>query len=129
MDEVIYLITSQFQLFLLVIVRTSGIFVFSPFFSSQNVPNIAKIGLTLSRSILVSMTLTNTLDFSNTTLLIVVFKELIVGVIIGYISYAFFTAFYVMGQILDMKIGFGMVNVIDPQNKVQIPLMGNFYYI
>ncbi|NLK45015.1 MAG: flagellar type III secretion system protein FliR, partial [Tissierellia bacterium] len=35
----------------------------------------------------------------------------------------------VMGQIIDMKIGFGMANVIDPQNRVQIPLMGNFYYI
>ena len=34
-----------------------------------------------------------------------------------------------MGQIIDMKIGFGMVNVIDPQHRVQVPLMGNFYYI
>ena len=34
-----------------------------------------------------------------------------------------------MGQIIDMKIGFGMANVIDPQNRVQIPLLGNFYYI
>ena len=34
-----------------------------------------------------------------------------------------------MGQIVDMNIGFGMVNVIDPQNRIQVPLMGNFYYI
>lgn len=34
-----------------------------------------------------------------------------------------------MGQLIDMKIGFGMVNVMDPQHKVQVPLMGNFYYI
>ena len=31
-----------------------------------------------------------------------------------------------MGQIVDMKIGFGMVNVMDPQHKVQVPVMGNF---
>ena len=34
-----------------------------------------------------------------------------------------------MGQIIDMKIGFGMVNVVDPQHRIQVPVMGNFYYI
>jgi len=129
MEEIIDLIFNQFQLFLLVVVRTSGIFVFSPFFSSQNVPNVAKIGLTLSISIIISMTLTSPVDYSILPLTIVIFKELLVGIIIGFISYAFFSAFYVMGQIIDMKIGFGMANVIDPQNRIQIPLMGNFYYI
>ena len=80
-------------------------------------------------SILISLTLSNPIDLKLLPLIIVIFKELLVGIIIGYISYAFFSAFYVMGQIIDMKIGFGMANVIDPQNRVQIPLMGNFYYI
>lgn len=129
MGDIISLITNQFQLFLLVLVRTSGIFIFSPFFSSQNVPSIAKIGLTLAISILISMTITSPVDYSLLPLALVIFKELLVGIIIGFISYAFFSAFYVMGQIIDMKIGFGMANVIDPQNRVQIPLLGNFYYI
>lgn len=129
MGDIISLITNQFQLFLLVLVRTSGIFIFSPFFSSQNVPSIAKIGLTLGISILISMTITSPVDYSLLPLALVIFKELLVGIIIGFISYAFFSAFYVMGQIIDMKIGFGMANVIDPQNRVQIPLLGNFYYI
>jgi len=129
MEEIINLVINQFQLFLLVMIRTSGIFIFSPFFSSQNIPNIAKIGLTMAISILISLTLSNPIDLKLLPLIIVIFKELLVGIIIGYISYAFFSAFYVMGQIIDMKIGFGMANVIDPQNRVQIPLMGNFYYI
>ncbi len=129
MDAVMELIFSKYQLFLLVMVRTSGIFIFSPFFSSQNIPNIMKIGLSFSVSLLITSTLSISPDFSNEILILLILKELMVGVIIGFISYAFFSAFYVMGQIVDMKIGFGMANVIDPQNRIQVPLMGNFYYI
>jgi len=129
MDDIVNLLLNHFQLFLLVMVRTSGIFVFSPFFSSQNVPNTAKIGLTLAISLFITLMLKNTVNYDLLPLTIVIFKELLVGIIIGFISYAFFSAFYVLGQIIDMHIGLGMANVIDPQNRIQIPLMGNFYYI
>lgn len=123
------LIFSKYQLFLLVMIRTSGIFIFSPFFSSQNIPNTMKVGLSFSVSLLITSALSISPDLSNEIFLLLIIKELMVGIIIGFISYAFFSAFYVMGQIIDMKIGFGMANVIDPQNRIQVPLMGNFYYI
>lgn len=129
MDSIMDLIFGQYQIFLLVMVRTSGIFIFSPFFSSQNIPNTMKVGLTFSLSLLITNIIPSVADLTNEILVAVIFKELMVGLIIGFISYAFFSAFYVMGQIIDMKIGFGMVNVVDPQNKSQVPLMGNFYYI
>lgn len=129
MEEILNIFLGRYDLLLLIFIRTSGIFIFSPFFSSQNIPNMMKIGLTISISFLISSALPLSADLSNEVLLIVIIKELMVGIIIGFISYAFFTAFYVMGQIIDMKIGFGMVNVMDPQNRVQVPLMGNFYYI
>lgn len=129
MNEILDLIFNQYEIFILVMIRTSGIFIFSPFFSSQNIPNIMKIGLSLSVSLLITSAMPATKDLSNEILLFLIFKELMIGVIIGFISYIYFTAFYVMGQIIDMKIGFGMANVVDPQNRVQVPLMGNFYYI
>ena len=129
LDSILDLIFGQYQIFLLVMIRASGIFIFSPFFSSQNIPNTMKIGLTFSISLLITSILPFVPTLSNETLVLIIFKELMVGVIIGFISYSFFSAFYVMGQIIDMNIGFGMVNVVDPQNKVQVPLMGNFYYI
>lgn len=120
----------KYELFLLVLVRVSGIFVLSPFFSSQNVPNTIKVGFSFVLSLLVSNILdVSKISFSETGYFILVIKELMVGLIIGFICYAFFTSFYVLGQIVDMEIGFGMVNVIDPQNRVQVPVMGNFYYI
>ena len=129
MEEIIDIILNHYQLFLLIFVRVSGIFIFSPFFSSQNVPNIMKIGLSFSLALLISISMPMAPDLGNQILLLIIIKELMVGVIIGFISYVFMSAFYVLGQVVDMKIGFGMANVVDPQNKVQVPLMGNFYYI
>jgi flagellar biosynthetic protein FliR len=127
MENIFELLFNRYELFLLVLVRTSGIFIISPFFSSQNVPNILKIGLSFILSILTTLVLD--INFVYTNFVLLIFKELMIGLIIGFIGYAFFSTFYVMGQIIDMKIGFGMINVIDPQHKIQVPLMGNFYYI
>ncbi|MEY8303179.1 flagellar biosynthetic protein FliR [Anaerosalibacter bizertensis] len=130
MNDILNILTGRYELFLLVFVRVSGIFLFSPLFSSQNVPNKLKLSFSFIFSLLLTSNFkvgsVGELDGSFTLLII---KELMVGIIIGYISYAFFSVFYILGQIVDMEIGFGMVNVIDPQNKVQIPVMGNFYYI
>lgn len=119
----------KYELFLLVLVRTSGIFLISPFFSSQNVPNIMKIGFSIILSVLITLILDVKVDYTDITFISIIIKELMVGFVIGFISYAFFSTFYVMGQIIDMKIGFGIINVMDPQHRVQVPLMGNFYYI
>lgn len=129
MGNIIELLFNRYELFLLVLIRTSGIFLISPFFSSQNIPNTMKIGFSFIVSLLLTVTLDIPMNLAENTFVIMVIRELMLGLIIGYISYAFFSTFYVMGQIIDMKIGFGMVNVIDPQHKVQVPLMGNFYYI
>lgn len=129
MDYIFKSLFSKYELFLLVLTRVSGIFIISPFFSAQNIPNILKIGFSFILSILISLTLDINITLEGTTFVATIAKELMVGLIIGFISYMFFTVFYIMGQLIDMKIGFGMVNVMDPQHKVQVPLMGNFYYI
>ena len=56
-------------------------------------------------------------------------KEFMVGLMLGYISYFITTAIYIAGQMIDMHIGFGMVNVFDPVTNIQIPITSNVYYI
>lgn len=129
MNTLIEAIVNKYELFLIVFVRCSGIFLISPFFSAQNVPSRFKVGLSLFLSIILTSTLQISILELETPMIVLIFKELLVGAVIGFISYIFFSSFYVMGQIIDMNIGFGMVNVVDPQNRIQVPLMGNFYYI
>lgn len=124
MDEVFNLLLNQFEIFLLVFVRTSGIFIVSPFFSTQNTPNTLRVGFAFILSVLLALSLDFDSSIVENGYILLIFKELVVGMIIGFISYSFFSTFYIMGQIVDMKIGFGMVHVIDPQHRVQVPLMG-----
>jgi len=129
MENLYDIIFSKYELFLLIFVRATGLFIISPIFSKESVPSVIKIGFAFLFSIL----LINVIDYevvdTNGVLVILIINELLVGLIIGFISYIFFTALYLTGQIVSMQIGFGMVNVMDPQSNVQIPVMGNFYYI
>jgi len=119
----------------LLFVRMTGFFMVAPIFGRRNVPVIAKIGF----SIFLTVILYNITD---TSYLIkednkdniyyyafLLFKEIVVGLILGFASFAMFTAIYVAGQLIDMQIGFGVVNVIDPVSSIQVPVTSNFYFI
>lgn len=130
MDSILTNILEQYELFLLILVRVTGIFIISPFFSRTNIPPTMKVGF----AFLVSLILLNTINsntgaIESTNLVILIFLELSIGFIFGFMAYLFFTSLYLAGQIVDMKIGFSMVNVLDPQSNTQIPIMGNFYHI
>jgi flagellar biosynthetic protein FliR len=122
----------RLDLFLLVIVRMTSLFVISPIFGRQNLPTAFKIGFAVMCSIiLVNVIQLPDLAYANNIILfaILVVKEFAVGLIIGFISYLIFTAIYLAGQIIDTQIGFGIVNVLDPISNIQIPITANLYYI
>jgi len=56
-------------------------------------------------------------------------KEFITGITIGYGAFLLFSSLYLAGEIIDMEMGFGIVNVLDVQSNTQVPLMGNYFYI
>ncbi|MBS4536036.1 flagellar type III secretion system protein FliR [Clostridium sp. D2Q-14] len=124
-------IFSKYQIFLLVFIRMTGIFIITPIFSRTNIPTILKVSLSLIISIITFTTIgeQDLIIEGNIHLMILIFKELTIGLIIGFISYLFFVSLIIAGQIIDTQIGFGMANVFDPQHNTQVPITGNFYYI
>ncbi|MCG4585694.1 flagellar biosynthetic protein FliR, partial [Anaerosalibacter bizertensis] len=54
MNDILNILTGRYELFLLVFVRVSGIFLFSPLFSSQNVPNKLKLSFSFIFSLLLT---------------------------------------------------------------------------
>ncbi len=126
------ILQSGIEIFLLVFVRMTGLFVIAPIFGRRNVPTYLKIGFAFFLAlILVSTTSLNVPDYNATIIgfILIVFKEFMVGIVLGYVSYLIFTAIYIAGQIIDMQIGFGMVNVLDPVSNIQVPVTSNFYFI
>lgn len=128
MDYLLSKLNSEATLFLLVFVRISGIFIMCPVFGRKNVPAYFKIGfsLLLSYAIIGFHDLPQGIVINNfTEMAFYVIKELLVGLIIGYITSLFFSTLLLAGQIIDAQIGFGIASVFDPQNNIQVPLVGN----
>lgn len=114
--------------FLLVFMRMTGLFVLSPVFGRRNVPAYLKIGM----SFMMALVLLNTIPLkgmdiaSNIWLYVwILFKEMLIGLAMGYITTLAFSAILIAGQIMDFQIGFGMVNAFDPVNEVAVPIVGN----
>lgn len=126
------LLQNQVGFFLLIFVRITGIFIMAPIFGSKNVNKFIKVGLALIITyILFPLAFNSTTAIPEHLLpyLFIVLGELIVGLIIGFVSSMVFSAIQMSGQLLDTQIGFGVINIIDPQSGGQVPLIGNFKHI
>ncbi len=120
------------DVFLLIFVRMTGLFVVSPIFGRQNIPVYFKVGFSFLTAILISYTIPAPELAAYNSMVAFIFliaKEFLVGLVLGYISYLIITALYLAGQMIDMHIGFGMVSVFDPMSNIQIPVTANFYFI
>ena len=56
-------------------------------------------------------------------------NELLVGLVMGVSMVFIFAAIQYAGQIIDFQMGFAIVNLIDPTQDVQIPVMGFFHFL
>ena len=120
------------DILLLVFVRFLGLFVTSPVFGGRNVPNYSKIGFSLIIStLLLSVKQNITVSYDNHVIgyALLIMKELIIGMLLGFVVYLILSVFYLAGQLIDYQIGFTMVSVMDPLSQIQVPVTGNFYYL
>ncbi len=121
----------QIAIFTLIFVRMGALFVITPIFGRREMPSYMKVSFAFFVAIIVLPSMTGVhLEYSNMIEFTgMVLKEFLVGIIMGYVSFVVFASLYVSGQVMDMQIGFGMVNVLDPLMGSQVPLVGNFFYI
>jgi len=123
---------NQIGIFLLIFARITGIFTSAPIFGSHNIPVQLKAALSLLCTALVIPLLIDsqlTPVSSMLVYLLIVISEFVLGLLLGFAASLIFTAVQMAGHLLDMQIGFGIVNIFDPQSGQQVPLIGNFKYI
>lgn len=130
--SIVDIVMGHVSLFLVILTRISGMLLASPIFGSRNIPKVTKIGFSLLLSLIVLPLLaSSTINIPQTlgSYAFLIIGELLFGLTIGFAISLIFYAVQMTGNLLDMKIGFGVVNVIDPQAGHQVPLIGNFKYI
>lgn len=121
---------TQVDVFLLVFTRIIALLTIVPIFSDKNVPEIAKAGLAFIISIIVVysnplMEINYNASIMSYGFLVV--KEIIVGLIIGFVVYMMFQVFFFVGQLVSMASGLSMSNMFDPTIGQQVPTLGVLY--
>ncbi|NOY60342.1 MAG: flagellar biosynthetic protein FliR [Calditrichaeota bacterium] len=120
---------NEIVLFLLVFARISAALAVFPILGSNSVPLYTKIGLGLFLSFLIMPVVANTTLPQHLATAVIIFnvgKEVIVGLLMGFISTLLFAGIEIAGTLAGMQMGFGIVNVIDPQTQRQVSIISQF---
>ncbi len=121
-----------FKVFLLVLVRISGLIVAAPVLGSRNFPVMGKIGLTGLTAMVVTPTiaaLDQTLPDGTLAFGALALGELVIGLMIGFVMTLLFAAIQIGGQIMDMQSGFALINVFNPAFETQFPVFGFVLFV
>ena len=108
---------TELQIYLLIIIRLSSIFLTAPLFGSRNIPDMVKIAFSFIVAFLIfpaASKMAGPLPQDIFSFGLLAIQQVITGVIIGFAAYMLFAAIQLSGQIIDLQMGFGIVNVIDP---------------
>jgi len=115
--------------FLLGLVRASGLMVTAPLFQSRSIPAQAKALFAGALALTVAPYIQSDLDleaFSYWMAIVTLIQEMIVGLIMGLMVNLTMYALQLAGYFFDVPMGFGMINVLDPQSGTEMPLLGQF---
>lgn len=126
------LLQDHAAVFLLMLTRCSGIFLIAPFFGSLNIPIMVRAATAFMFAVVLFPVVDGPgpVDAPTSVLMytVAVLKELFIGWLIGFVAYVCFSAIHMAGKVMDMQVGFAVVNVMDPTSGQQIPLIGSFLY-
>ena len=123
----------QVLAFVLVVARLSGLFLLAPVFSSKQIPGRIKVMslLVLALTMVPVVATGNTAEIpdSGIALALLVGKETMIGLALGFAVSIIFTAVQVAASFIDTSMGFSMANLIDPMSGSQGAVFGSFYSI
>lgn len=123
---------NQIAALLLIFVRIGGIVMTAPVFSSYRVPLYLRAGISfLLAVILQPMAAPQGIPIGETDILfgLLVIKETLVGVVIGYTANMIFSAVQMAGEIQDTQAGYGFAGVVDPNVNRSSAILGQFQMV
>ena len=118
------------EFFLLILVRVTCFVYVAPFFSMRNTPANVRIAMSFFTSLLLYQALTPTEAVTYSTLTgytVIVLKEAVVGLLIGFAANICTTIVNFAGSIADMETGLSMVTLMDPTSRESTSITGVLY--
>lgn len=119
----------EFPAFLLIFVRVTSFFLMMPLFSYRTIPATHKIGFGFFLAWIMFYTVDAPVLEIDGAYFLLIIKEALVGLLVGFIAYLILSAIQIAGGFIDFQMGFAIANVIDPQTGAQSPLTGQYFYM
>jgi len=120
---------ADLEYFLLVLVRVTMFVAIAPFFSMSNTPRNVRIVLGFFISVLLYYSVPRT-EVVYETLVgysVLVLKEAVTGLLIGFAANICTTIVTFAGHVADMEMGLSMASLFDPATKTQSTISGVYY--
>jgi len=121
MSELTQLLSSRWPevlTFLLVLGRTSGLVISAPFWGGRVVPGLVRVVVAVSLSVAVYPLVKPVGAIHESPLLFLLMalgEEVLLGLVLGWAAQLLFAGIRLAGQELEIKIGLGLAQLIDPQ--------------
>ena len=110
--------------FMLLFARLSGLIVFFPFYSHNQIPMVVKTLLVFALCI-VLFPLSHTHEHAINFLIMEILSEAILGLCAGLLLNIVFAILQMAGEQISMIMGFSMASVLDPQTGTNSPVIAN----
>lgn len=119
------------DLFLLVFMRMSGLFIFSPVLGNENIPVVLRAAVGFVCAMVVMPTLNGISAHVNGIVELIVqsLGELFIGLALGLLVSIIIYIVLFAGELIDMQMGLTMAQMYDPQSGVNMPILGKFFNI
>src|SRR5208283_5161317 len=107
--------------------RVSGLLVFTPFLGSNAIAPRIKVGLVVMlTAVLYPVCGPRGLSLTTAGLFRVMLSEALIGMLMGLAVQFVFDAAQFAGQAMRMQVGYGLVNILDPNTQVDTPVLAVF---
>jgi flagellar biosynthetic protein FliR len=108
----------------LVMIRVSGLMLFAPIFSSAAIPPRIKAGFVFALTVLLAPAVSTVPDARPSLDMMAILGELGVGLVFGLSLMMLNEALLFAGTLLGMQFSFSLVNLLDPNSKIETPVLG-----
>lgn len=125
-----FLVTfGRWDVFMLVLVRVAAMVMVAPVLGARPIPAQVKIGLCLFLALLLTpLQPTPEVSLANwQTILVAVPREAVVGLLMGFTAALLFAAVQMAARIVNVQMGFGLSNVMDPLSVETGGSLDSFY--
>ncbi len=111
--------------------RIAAMVVIAPIFGAKMIPVRGRLILALLLTVVVAPLLPEVPAINPLSVesVYITLQQMLIGLVLGFSLQLVFAAIVLAGQLMAMGMGLGFASMVDPQNGVQVPVIGQYYAV